>query len=254
MFSKHNERQASEDRLRDENRSATISPLPSTGMRDAVAMPISSEMTSPRESRSDSESVVGREDRFEGTLRVQRGLRVLGQISGTIEAATSVTIEEGATVEADLTADEAIISGEYSGKLVCRQRVEIRATGLVKGEIETVRLMLHEGGFIDGALHMQKAGTVGSGSSSSSSSSSSASGSGDSGRLGDSLRTGIAPRSTTESLATSGTESEATSALGSTELTSTGSETAASTNGTEAAAEREPAVSTRSSGSGRSSR
>jgi cytoskeletal protein CcmA (bactofilin family) len=225
MFSKHNERQAADDRLRDEGRAAAISPLPSTGVRDAVAMPITSEYTGSRESRSDSESVVGREDRFEGTLRVERGLRVLGHITGQIEAATSVTIEEGAKVEADLTADEAIIAGEYSGKLVCRQRVEIRATGMVKGEIETVRLMLHEGGFIDGALHMQKPGSVAAGSLGSS-------------RSSDGLRTGISPRSTAESLTATSVEPDAASSPTS-EITST--------NGTEPVAERETAtLSTRS--------
>ena len=153
MFSRHNERQSGDERLiRDDQRQGGFSALPSTGIRDAVAMPITHEpAVHPWPSRSS-----GRKTSFEGTLRVQRGLRVLGQIEGQIEAATSVTIEEGAKVEAGLTADEAIIAGEYSGKLVCRQRLEIRSTGRVKGEIETVRLMLHEGGFIDGALHMQK--------------------------------------------------------------------------------------------------
>jgi cytoskeletal protein CcmA (bactofilin family) len=222
MFSRHNQN-SGDDRLnRDESRTGGISPLPSTGMRDAIAVPISGEQMSSPSPRSDAESVVGREDRFEGTLRVQRGLRVLGQISGKIEAATSVTIDEGAKVEADLTADEAIISGEYSGKLVCRQRLEIRSTGLVKGEIETVRLMLHEGGFIDGALHMQKPASA-------------AAAAGESARTGDSLRSGISPRATSDTAADAGS---------------------LSTNGSESASEREAAaagVRATSSGSSRSS-
>lgn len=185
MFSRNNERQSGDDRItRHDQGMGTISALPSTGIRDAVAMPITPEPAA----QVSAESVIGKADHFEGTLRVQRGLRVLGQFEGEIEAATSVTIEEGARVQAGLTADEAIISGEYSGKLVCRQRLEIRATGRVKGEIETVRLMLHEGGFIDGALHMQKpaaAGALGS--------------STEPARAADSLRSGVSPRSTSDS-------------------------------------------------------
>lgn len=220
MFSRHNSQQSGDDRLhRDETRIGGISPLPSTGMRDAIAVPISGDQVAPSAPRNDAESVIGREDRFEGTLRVERGLRILGQISGKIEAATSVTVEEGAKVDADLTADEAIISGDYSGKLVCRQRVEIRSTGLVKGEIETVRLMLHEGGFIDGALHMQKPVSATSGSTA-----------GESARAGDSLRSGFSPRGTTETAADAASSS---------------------TNGSDAAAERETAtVGARTPGSG----
>ena len=183
MFSRNNERQSGDPHLTDP-RLGAVSPLPSTGMRDAVAMPVTHEPVA----HSMAESIIGKEDQFEGTLRIKRGLRILGQVVGEIEAVTSVMIEEGAKVDAGLTADEAIIAGEYSGKLVCRQRLEIRATGRVKGEIETVRLMLHEGGFIDGALHMQKPGTP------------AAAGSTETARAAEPPRATVTPRSTAEAV------------------------------------------------------
>ena len=100
-------------------------------------------------------TLIGRADRLEGTLKVADTLRVQGTLEGTIEA-TTVHIDEGAKVRADITADEVIIGGDYSGKLVCRQRLEIRSTGQVVGHVETFRLMLHEGGSIDGELKMLK--------------------------------------------------------------------------------------------------
>jgi cytoskeletal protein CcmA (bactofilin family) len=184
MFSRNNERQPGDTHLSGDQRMGAVSALPSTGMRDAVSMPIAPEPTA----RTSTESVIGKEDSFQGTLRVKRGLRVLGHVEGEIDAATSVTIEEGARVEADLTADEAIIAGEYSGKLVCRQRLEVRSTGRVKGEIETVRLMLHEGGVIDGALHMQKPAAAANAVSGT-----------EPARAADSLRSGVSPRSTPDS-------------------------------------------------------
>lgn len=100
-------------------------------------------------------SVIARADRLEGTLKVAGTLRVQGTLTGSVEA-TTVQIEEGASVKADITADEVIIGGEYNGKLVCRQRLEIRSTGVVVGQVQTFRLMLHEGGSIDGELKMIK--------------------------------------------------------------------------------------------------
>lgn len=148
MFSRHTDRP-------EDPRATGINTAPATGMRDVVPVPVASDSPLSAPGHMD-ESVIGRDDKFEGTLRTQRSVRILGQLQGHIEAAKSVYVEEGAKVDADLTADEAIISGLYSGKLVCRQRLEIRSTGVTKGEIETVRLMLHEGGFIDGELHMQR--------------------------------------------------------------------------------------------------
>lgn len=110
----------------------------------------------PNSSRDGDESLVAREDTFEGSLRTTRGVRIMGMVQGTIESAQYVHIEEQANVAADITAAEVVIAGEYTGTLTCRQRVEIRATGRVSGRIETEKLLLHEGGYFDGELHMQK--------------------------------------------------------------------------------------------------
>jgi cytoskeletal protein CcmA (bactofilin family) len=155
MFGRHTDRPAAQD-----PRSAGIRATPATGMRDVVPVPVHSEAAQYGHAE---DSVIGRDDHFEGTLRTQKSVRVLGRFQGQIEAAGSVYVEEGGRVDADVITDEAIIAGQYSGKLICRQRLEIRSTGLAKGEIETVSLMLHEGGFIDGGLHMQRPET-GSGS------------------------------------------------------------------------------------------
>lgn len=129
------------------------------GTREAVAVPVASQtdrpsVPAPRSNADDS--VVASEDRIEGKLKTRRGLRIHGVVDGHIESAAAVHIDEGAKVTADITAEEVIIAGQYSGKLICRQRLEVLPTGHVNGNIETVKLMLHEGGFVDGELHMQK--------------------------------------------------------------------------------------------------
>jgi cytoskeletal protein CcmA (bactofilin family) len=157
MFRGRSDRPANEDpRASNMTTTPTSVSRSAPGTSDTVAVPATTEAPAMIRNDAPEQSVVARDDRFEGTLRSTRGLRVLGQFQGHIEATASVVIEQGARVDADLTTDEAIVAGEYSGKLICRQRLELRSTGLIKGEIETVRLMLHEGGFIDGELHMQR--------------------------------------------------------------------------------------------------
>lgn len=126
---------------------------PPPGTKEAVAVTLNP--SQPAAAGSD-ESMLAAGDRFEGTFRTARGLRVRGTVQGTIESESHVYIEEDAKVTADVTAEEVVIAGQYSGHLVCRQRLEILPTGRVSGTIETVTLMLHEGGYIDGELHMQK--------------------------------------------------------------------------------------------------
>ncbi len=131
---------------------------PSRGTREAVAVPVASGTPEPPAA---NESLVVAEDRFEGKLTTARGVRILGTFEGSIESDSHVHIDENATVNADVSAEEVVIAGRYSGDLVCRQRLEILPTGRVSGSIETVKLMLHEGGYVDAALHMQRPGESG---------------------------------------------------------------------------------------------
>lgn len=137
----------------DTQRTATPTPAPTVAHQPTIAPQPAAQ---PVASRNADESLIAREDTFEGQIRTARGVRVLGTVRGNIESSQYVHIEENAQVEADITAEEVVIAGEYTGKLNCRQRVEIRASGRVSGQIETAKLLLHEGGYFDGELHMQK--------------------------------------------------------------------------------------------------
>ncbi len=149
MFSRNTDRPAT-----DTQRPPAATPTPA-GVRDVSVSP-QPQMQQPTTSSVPTDlTLIGRADRLEGTLKVADTLRIQGTVEGSVEA-TTVHIDEGAKVRADITADEVIIGGDYSGKLVCRQRLEIRATGQVVGHVETFRLMLHEGGSIDGELKMLK--------------------------------------------------------------------------------------------------
>jgi cytoskeletal protein CcmA (bactofilin family) len=77
----------------------------------------------------------------------------MGSVKGRIEA-VQVRIENGATVDADVIVDEAIIAGEFTGNLTCRQRLEARSSGRINGRVETFKLMLHEGASVEGEMHM----------------------------------------------------------------------------------------------------
>ena len=131
------------------NRTEPLTPAPIQST--PVAAP-----QAPQATGAPTESLIAQEDTFDGTLKTASGVRVLGTVRGGIESERSVRIESGAHVEADISAEEIVIAGTYSGNLTCRNRVEITSTGRVSGKLDTVKLFLHEGGFFDGELHMQR--------------------------------------------------------------------------------------------------
>lgn len=109
--------------------------------------------------RSASESVIGPDDFFDGRYRSERGVRIQGTVRGSIESRQYIFVEASAQVEADLSAEDITIAGSFSGKIECRRRLEVNSSGKIHGSVQTVLLVVQEGGLIDGELHMQAANT-----------------------------------------------------------------------------------------------
>ncbi len=105
------------------------------------------------------ESLIGAHTTFEGTLKSEGPVRVLGSVQGELEAKGAVYVEESARVGAKLTASQVIVAGHVDGQIFCHGRVEIRPTGHVTGEIHAGALIVQEGAFFEGASKM--AGTEG---------------------------------------------------------------------------------------------
>lgn len=117
------------------------------------ASPATAEPAADETRPGPDDSVIARDDHLEGTFTSRGTVVVMGSVKGRIEA-VRVRIEDGATVDADVIVDEAIIAGEFTGNLTCRERLEARASGRINGRVETFRLMLHEGASVEGEMHM----------------------------------------------------------------------------------------------------
>jgi cytoskeletal protein CcmA (bactofilin family) len=102
-----------------------------------------------------AESVIGPDDFFDGRYRSERGVRIQGNARGSIESRQYIFVEGGAQVEADLSAEDITISGDFKGKISCRRRLEVTDTGKIQGQVQTALLIVQEGGALDGELHMR---------------------------------------------------------------------------------------------------
>ncbi|HEU5010957.1 MAG TPA: polymer-forming cytoskeletal protein [Roseiflexaceae bacterium] len=103
-----------------------------------------------------AESVIGPDDFFDGNYRSERGVRIQGNARGSIESRQYIYVEEGAQVEATLAAEDITIAGSFNGTIECRGRLEVAGSGVVQGRVQTARLVVHDGGVVDGELHMQR--------------------------------------------------------------------------------------------------
>jgi cytoskeletal protein CcmA (bactofilin family) len=160
---------------------------PNAGASFRAASDVNVGVSNARSSRVgdvEVETLIGEHTTFEGTLKTEGSVRLLGAIQGEIESKSAIIVEEKARVTARLTAQQVSVAGQVDGQIYCEGRVEIRPTGRVTGEINAGALIVQEGAYFDGSSRMAGGGAPaasssghGSASSGSGSGSGSASGS-----------------------------------------------------------------------------
>src|SRR6266581_8382230 len=99
-------------------------------------------------------SIIGTGMRVVGDITAEGVVKVEGTVVGTVRAGRQVLVAKGGTVEGDVMAREAIIGGEVRGSIHADERVEIQTASVVHGDIATKRLLVHEGGEINGVIRM----------------------------------------------------------------------------------------------------
>jgi cytoskeletal protein CcmA (bactofilin family) len=89
-----------------------------------------------------------------GHLEARSVIKVEGRVQGNVSAGDQVFVAPGAVVEGNIVAREAVIGGVVEGAIEGGDRVELLETAIVKGNIVTSRLLIHEGGQLNGEIMM----------------------------------------------------------------------------------------------------
>lgn len=97
---------------------------------------------------------------FSGKLYCRGSSRIGGKIEGQIISEGILIIEEGATILAEVKADEVIIQGKVNGRLEAKIRAELYPQSKFDGDIITPVLVINEGAQFNGRSIMgqQQAG------------------------------------------------------------------------------------------------
>lgn len=116
----------------------------------------------PAESRSVPRvdgSQVSRSITIKGEITGQTDLYLDGQVEGTIRLpGACVTIGPNGRVTAEVEAREIILEGYVRGRLEARERVQVRRSGSLTGDIVAPRVAIEEGAILRGRIEMPQPG------------------------------------------------------------------------------------------------
>ena len=96
---------------------------------------------------------------IKGELRASEDLTLYGQMEGSVRLPDhTLTIGPYADIKAEISAKAVVIMGAVTGNVTAGEKVEIRATGSVTGDIVSPRLGIAEGGRLRGRVEMPQSG------------------------------------------------------------------------------------------------
>jgi len=116
-------------------------------------MPVRAErLPTPATAARTGESVVAAGLTIEGKIDGSGNVKVAGSFKGTVHVKGELTIEPGATVEAEVNADAVLVGGEVRGQIVASSRVELRESGVLIGDLKAGSLTVAAGSKMRGRV------------------------------------------------------------------------------------------------------
>jgi len=99
-------------------------------------------------------TVIGAGITVEGEITTDEDVVVAGTVRGKLTAKESVTIDHGATVEADIAGASLIVAGSLTGNVTASERVDLQSGARVIGNVKAARVTIADGAQFKGNVDM----------------------------------------------------------------------------------------------------
>lgn len=103
------------------------------------------------------DSLIGAGARVEGAVYFTGGLRIDGEVRGSIQAAegassSTLVLSEHARVEGAVRVGHLVTSGSVVGPVVVTESLEMQSKARIVGDVEYAAIEMHQGAVIEGRL------------------------------------------------------------------------------------------------------
>ena len=104
-------------------------------------------------------ATIGKSVVVKGEISSSEDLFVDGEVRGAIELRDhSLTVGPNGKVEANVTAREIVVQGSLNGNVHASDKIEIRKTGSLLGDLTTARIIIEDGAYFKGSIDILKPG------------------------------------------------------------------------------------------------
>ena len=102
------------------------------------------------------ESLIGASTSIDGDVRFKGGLRIDGEVRGSViaedDAPSVLVLSEGARVTGAVRAGSIVVNGTVDGPVQAEDVLELRPKARIRGEVRYRAIEIHQGAVMDGTL------------------------------------------------------------------------------------------------------
>ena len=116
-----------------------------------------SSMPAATPSRGQGTATIGKSLKIKGTLGGLEDVYVDGEVEGNIELEeNTLTVGPNGNVNADVKAKNITVLGRLTGNVFAGERIEIRKTGSLEGDVTSRRIVIEDGAVFRGSIDIVK--------------------------------------------------------------------------------------------------
>jgi cytoskeletal protein CcmA (bactofilin family) len=102
-------------------------------------------------------AAVGASVVIKGELSASEDVVIAGRVEGSVTVEGHlVVVEPGGSVAADVVAKGVVVAGSVQGSVVAEERIELRSTARVEGELAAPRIAIADGATLSGKVETSK--------------------------------------------------------------------------------------------------
>ena len=140
-------------------RPAAPTPSPVQEVTPVASSPTPRTIEPDRTASRSGQAHIGKSVVVKGEISGSEDLYVDGEVRGSIELRDhGLTVGPNGKVDANVIAREIVVHGTLNGNVQATEKIEIRKTGSILGDLSTARIIIEDGAYFKGSIDILKPG------------------------------------------------------------------------------------------------
>jgi len=111
---------------------------------------------------NNEKTIVSSEVEIVGTIKSKGSVRIDGKLDGELHVSGDVVVGKSANIKGNLHVNSVIVEGSVSGNISAQDKIDMKASARVNGDIRSKRLAVEDGVTFVGKSEVNPSGTPGS--------------------------------------------------------------------------------------------